>query len=330
MGSCTNFISYLNPFSAEHNAMRDFKMLQTKHKAVVCIVTGLVALVALVTLPIFGLLAILVFRSLVYKFKPDINSRNEDKFTAQDLTAVRNQKSENIDIQDNDGEMALTLAAREGKAETVKLLLEKGANANIGNLHNVLPLHLAAEKGDFETIELLSGATKEINAQDIEGRTILYYAVKSTKANVVEFFLDRGADANISKDTTGKQPLHLAAELGVIEIVQLLVPVTENINARDKKKSTALSLALYKGNRDVVKYLLEQDADANIANYLGRLPLHYAVFNNDEEIVRLLLPVTTNINAKSLTEDTAYRIARLQGYNVIADILLNAGADSNI
>ena len=51
-------------------------------------------------------------------------------------------------------------------------------------------------------------------------------------------------------------------------------------------------------NAEVVKILIENGADINAPDYLGKIPLHYAASdNNNAEVVKILIENGANINA---------------------------------
>jgi len=72
-----------------------------------------------------------------------------------------------------------------------------------------------------------------------------------------------------------------------------------------------------------VAYLLEQGVDINEldSNYSA---LHWAVYNNNKEMVRLLIDKGANLNIKSHFDKTPYHWARDYGYSEIAQILKDA------
>ena len=60
-----------------------------------------------------------------------------------------------------DGETALICAARSGKLECVKLLIDAGADLNHKDRHNYSALYHAASRGHFRCVTLLRSAGAE-------------------------------------------------------------------------------------------------------------------------------------------------------------------------
>lgn len=109
MNNCSNFISLCYPCSKKYHALNDFQSLQSKNKILVSAVT---ALVALLTLPLFGLLAVLTFRCLVQKLPKVVDLSKGDhenpKFPtekvqklAQNLLSKPDAIIEKLDIKPN-------------------------------------------------------------------------------------------------------------------------------------------------------------------------------------------------------------------------------------
>jgi palmitoyltransferase len=71
------------------------------------------------------------------------------------------------------------------------------------------PLHLAALEGKAASIGLLLAITKEVNVKDNEGLTPLHYAVMSGSEGILRQLLRQGADREAT-DNRGKKPFHLA------------------------------------------------------------------------------------------------------------------------
>jgi ankyrin repeat protein len=74
------------------------------------------------------------------------------------------------------------------------LRLEKeGADFNISNEFGVTPLMSAAHSGNVELVKLLLKYVRNVNQEDKEGNTALYYAVENNHLEVVKVLHEHGA-----------------------------------------------------------------------------------------------------------------------------------------
>ena len=62
-----------------------------------------------------------------------------------------------------------------------------------------------------------------------------------------------------------------------------------NINAKDRKESTPLHLALIYGWKNIVETLLENGADINAKDIRGQTPLHCSASQDSVEIAEFLI-----------------------------------------
>ena len=89
------------------------------------------------------------------------------------------------------------------------------------------PLHLASSKGSGETVKLLIEHGADVNALDGKHSTPLHLAASSQlalKGNVVRLLLSHGANVG-AKDERDRTPLQIASSRGLLEIVELLSDV---------------------------------------------------------------------------------------------------------
>ena len=101
---------------------------------------------------------------------------------------------------------------------------------------------------------------------------------------------------------------------------------TGNINTVTDFNYSLLMLAVYKKEKDLVEYLLSENADVNQADSYGVTPLHLAVLNNDASIVGLLMKRSEiDINKKMQEGITPFMIAAYKGYEGIVKDLINHG-----
>ena len=102
-----------------------------------------------------------------------------------------------------EGATALFLAAQEGKADVVGLLIEKGANVDAANAQGATPLLLAAMNGHAEAVGLLVEGGANVDVADEDGVTPLHTAAKNGHAEVVGLLIKGGDKVDaVSDDAT--------------------------------------------------------------------------------------------------------------------------------
>lgn len=97
----------------------------------------------------------------------------------------------------------------------------------------------------------------------------------------------------------GATPLMLAAVTGHLPLVQLLVEKHADMDKQDSVHGwTALMQATYHGNKEIVKYLLNQGADVALRAKNGYTAFDLVMLLNDPdtELVRLLASVCMQVN----------------------------------
>ena len=96
--------------------------------------------------------------------------------------------------------------------------------------------------------------------------------------STIKAHIDAGTNIDTVDDWTGKTALHYAAEYGHLEIVELLLANSANVNRRDDDKATPLYFAAVGGFVDVARLLLDYGADINARDKAKESPMDGAVF----------------------------------------------------
>ena len=121
--------------------------------------------------------------------------------------------------------------------------------------------------------------------------------------------------------------MHLAADGGYEEVVQLLVQHGAEINALDRN-STALAEAARFGRVSTVQLLLRLGADPQIHNF-GFSPLWTAARAGCLELVRLFIELGLNVDGHAGPWQPRTRptnVATSYGHNCVVNLLLELGA----
>ena len=195
------------------------------------------------------------------------------------------------------------------------------------NLKDVTPLMMAANTGDMETVRALLDDGADVNAKTNNGATALFAAATKGYAEIVRILLDRGADAN-ARDQNGRTALHVGAEKGNTDIVQILLEKGAELSLMGADNKTALMESVEKNHIDTVRALLEAGAEVNAQNEMGVTALMVAARNGNPETIEALLDGGADVNAETEYGGNALRIATMENHVPATMLLLLAGADT--
>jgi len=208
----------------------------------------------------------------------------------------------------------LLYAVRENCLACVDILLDAGADINKPDPDNVSPLILALVNMRYDIAMLLIENGADINQWDYFGRTPLYAAVDThlvagrsnrgdlpsvdqyTALDVARVLLEKGADPDIS--------------------LKLYPPAREIVYDRANDfslmntGSTPIQQAAYIGDIEMMKLLLEYDADWQQPNVFGVTPM-------------------IAVTSKSTNENTRGSLKTEQDVMKGLEVLLSVGADIN-
>ncbi|WP_419215034.1 ankyrin repeat domain-containing protein [Wolbachia endosymbiont of Rhagoletis cingulata] len=146
------------------------------------------------------------------------------------------------------------------------------------------------EKEDPGTYKKWQDNRFNINYTFDDQSTLLHIAARNDLVNIAELLIKKGGNVNTA-DQDGWTPLHCAVHNEHKEIVELLLNTGANVDAVDQTESTVLHHAVSSENCqvEIVKAILEKEADVDIADKYGRTPLCWAIRNGYSEVARILL-----------------------------------------
>ncbi|XP_065839635.1 serine/threonine-protein phosphatase 6 regulatory ankyrin repeat subunit B-like [Oscarella lobularis] len=133
-------------------------------------------------------------------------------------------------------------------------------------------------------------ATPSIRSKASGANTALTRAASQGDHRLVQHLLDNGAGVNGCNPRTKSTALHYAASRGHTACCRVLVEWGANVNAFDADMNMPLHLAAQYGNIDVVRLLLRNGAERELATSYGVTALQLAKSNGHSECVKLLAP----------------------------------------
>jgi ankyrin len=241
------------------------------------------------------------------------------------------------------GMTPLMYAARDGRMETVRMLLDAGAEINARDANDITPLITAITNNHPDVARLLIDRGADIKATDWYGRTPLWAAVETRNMDLdngtfensidrapflelIQVLLERGADPNArTREVPPVRPDFLR--------------ITASLSWVDFTGQTPFITAALAGDVTVMKLLLKHGADPNIATFAGTTALMAAagvnwVFDQtyDEgqpallEAVKLCVELGLDVNAVNSMGLTAMHGAANRGSDEIIKYLASLGA----
>lgn len=205
-----------------------------------------------------------------------IRSRNED------AAKLLIDKGADIEVGNHRYRSPFSYAAHYGCPEVARVLLEKGVNIANDQSWDDIPLFLAASGGRTSVVKLLLeyGADIEARNQRLPYHNALSAAAESGNLDTIEVLLDAGANVNAT-DEDGLTVLHDAVIEGQTDLIKLLLRRGADIDAKDVSETTPLHYATYSCRVPVVEALLESGANVAIQDFRGRAALDIAVLGGD-------------------------------------------------
>ncbi|GJM85040.1 hypothetical protein PR202_ga00768 [Eleusine coracana subsp. coracana] len=181
------------------------------------------------------------------------------------------------------GDAPLAHAVRGYKVDTVRYLLDHGADPNKPGEHGCTALHVAAGAGMCEVIQVLLSKGADVDSFSYCGAPLHAAiigkqdaALKCNKALPIYY-----------------TPLIAALHVHSLKCVKLLIKAGADV--KGVGQLTPLIAAANDGLTDFYKCLLEAGADPNVRDDGGQLPIEIAARNNRRKDVEILFPVTSRI-----------------------------------
>ncbi|XP_030109741.1 E3 ubiquitin-protein ligase MIB2 isoform X5 [Mus musculus] len=124
--------------------------------------------------------------------------------------------------------------------------------------------------------------------------------------------------------------LVVEAALGnVARALDLLRRHPEQVDTKNQGR-TALQVAAYLGQVELVRLLLQARASMDLPDDEGNTVLHYTAMGNQPEATRVLLSAGCAVDARNGTRSTALHVAVQRGFLEVVKILCERGCDVNL
>ena len=253
----------------------------------------------------------------------------------ENLNIIRFLLSEggtNVEMRLPSGLLVLQRAAEIGHEATVRLLIEKGADVNAKGVSGVTALYIASTCGHTSVVRLLYDKNADIDARNtIRGFTALQEAIKDRNETMVNLLVSLGANVN-AIDGLGFTPLYYATIYGLAPVVRLLIDHKANVNAtHTDRRFTALHYAIDDDKETMVNLLVSLGADIGRRTSSGSTALHLIAHKGNERMLTQVLQwKVCGIDGRNRWKETALLIAAGEGHDILVKRLLEQGANFRI
>jgi ankyrin repeat protein len=232
---------------------------------------------------------------------------------------------------------ALLQSAREGHDEICSLLLQHGAPADVRTSRGAnciwLRLH-ESNDAKASVAHLLSCGISPSAIDSSSGLSSLHIAVQNRQIESARLLIESGADIS-SRDLHGRTPLHFSS-FGSSEMVLALIENGADVHARDRTGRTALHNAARRLNISVINCLVELGSNINAKDASGWGPLMHACSWGESSVDRRgddticvigeILRLGARVNARTSRGLTALHFVCALGRHDSAMQLVASGA----
>ncbi|KAJ1800362.1 phosphate system positive regulatory protein pho81 [Coemansia sp. RSA 2399] len=217
-------------------------------------------------------------------------------------------------------------AAVHGSLAVLEAAVASGCDANEPDYYGRRAIHYASINGHEQCIKYLLELGCGVSAIDDDGNSAFEYAIINSNTNAAKMLLqndptvanstpehpilvlacEKGhkdivlllleSSAEMTANTQGMHPIHVAARSGNVEILRLLLKYGSPVDAIDKDLGwTPVFYAASEGHADIIQTLLEAGANANVVDEVGHTPEYYASYEGHSNCADVLLDAKARV-----------------------------------
>ena len=201
----------------------------------------------------------------------------------------------NVELTNNQGSTALSLASAKGHCDVVRQLIAAGASPGHADATGYCPLVHAARNGCLNVVGYLLACDWIIkSSDDVElteaAQQALIAAAGQGHTEIVEYLLDMAeVNADSNDSLTGETALTIAATNGCVNVCSTLISRGASITVTNRKDMSPLLLAVKEGHWAVTEKLLQNNAALEQCDSNGKSGIMLAASEGHVGIIELLM-----------------------------------------
>ncbi|XP_053680164.1 E3 ubiquitin-protein ligase mind-bomb [Anopheles nili] len=188
-------------------------------------------------------------------------------------------------------------------------------------------LQAASQNGHLEVIEVLLRYNIDVEIEDKDGDRAVHHAAFGDEPAVMGLLAKGGADLN-ARNKRRQTALHIAVNKGHFNVVKTLLELKCHPSLQDSEGDTPLHDAISKEHDNMLSLLLDHGADITLTNNNGFNALHHAALKGNPSAMKILLTKTNRLWIVEEKKDdgyTALHLAALNNHVEIAELLVRMG-----
>lgn len=253
-----------------------------------------------------------------------VNYWEEDEFLkSNEAYALTNSLLEHLDEPLQSSSPTLS---RSNHFDKIRGRKNNSRRRNIEPFYTKPKIVQAIVKGDIGTIRhILQSGGENVNAIDEEKRSHLHLAAAIGNVEVVKLLIAAGARVNV-RDDNFVSPLHRACRNNHDLIVKCLIDAGANVDDRDRNWITPLHVCAANNSLECVKLFLDQVSNKNVTDRNGSTALHHAAYNGNCDMITYLLKQGCSTSSQDKMGRRPLHYAAATGNNDAITLLINWGA----
>lgn len=188
----------------------------------------------------------------------------------------------------------------------------------------------ACQGNNFERVKALIKEGADVDFRDHRGSRPIHKACSFANIKIIDYLIEMGAEINCV-DLSGKSPLHeaCASKYNRKDVVKKLLEKNANVSYLDQDQNTQLHLAIICRKYEIAEMLIDYYENVELLNIFNESPLHLAADFAPKSLIEKLISRGSDLNAVDYKgRSPLHRAVALNTVKVVDHLLLN-GADVN-
>lgn len=243
------------------------------------------------------------------------------------IKTINNTQNLDCNIRDNNNNYLIQYAILYNKIDITKLLIEKGAKLDVTDIDGRSLLFIPIKYNYDNILETILENDKNsigislLEYSDNKGLFPIHYTILFKNLNAIKIILKYNRDID-TPDNDGNTSLHLSIQMKNLDIFNQIIKHNPDVNYQTNQGESPLHVACNFVQIEMITILLKYDINVNIQDYDNHItPLMYSIILDDNKLFNLLID-KSNVNIQDINGNNALHYAiNENNYNIIDNLV---------